>query len=140
MQILSIIIDLCLTQGDFSYDLMCLNQLFLIFGILFLEISCAQYFQIFDNFSKLVHLVKTVVKDMRFFIILVLYILAGFFLIFYVLQLIENENGLLPRFLIFKYTYGILIGDYDDFIKQQETNELVNYMKFIFFVFSTFFL
>jgi hypothetical protein len=55
---------------------------------------------------------------MRFFIILVVYILLGFFLILYILQLIENDAGLLPRFLIFKYTYGILIGDYDDFVKQ----------------------
>jgi hypothetical protein len=94
----------------------------------------------FGQLSKLVHLVKTVLKDMRFFIILIVYILLDFFLILYVLQLIENDGGLLQRLLIFKFTYGILIGDYDDFVKQQETIELVNYMKFIFFVLSTFFL
>jgi hypothetical protein len=57
------------------------------------------------------------VKDMRFFIIFVIYTLVGFFLVLYILQLIEKDGGLLPRFLVFKYTYGILIGDYDDFVK-----------------------
>ncbi len=85
MQLLSIIVDLCLTYGYYTYDLMCLNQLFLISGILLLEISCAKYFKIFEKNSKLIYLVKKVVKDMRIFTILVIYILVGFYLVLYVL-------------------------------------------------------